>query len=163
MIPSQGQEPGLKVVRPAQYVEGRRGRRGLQAGAHPPTEPTRAEQESHDPGVDLQRARQGRGMVVLSERQDLRTEERRLRREERAGLQRVIRSRSEELEGEADRRPLARGVVLQVGVELFVSLVDLWGETDDQDLLFGGGQGEGVGQAGQREGGAVLQTGLVCG
>src|SRR5207237_1064062 len=39
-------------------------------------------------------------------------------------------------------------------------LVDLWGETDDQDLLFGGGQGEGVGQAGQREGGAVLQTGL---
>ena len=40
------------------------------------------------------------------------------------------------LEAEADRRPLVRGVVLQVGVELFVSLVDLWGETDDQDLLF---------------------------
>src|SRR6266850_276986 len=90
-------------------------------------------------------------VAVLAEAQDLRAEERRLRREHGARPQRLIRAYAEELQGEADGRPLARYVVLQVGVEPLVLLVHLRREGDDDHLLFGRGQPEGVREAYQRE------------
>src|SRR5262245_17794247 len=113
-----------------------------------------AQDEGDHPVVDCQRTgQQWEGTLVgaRSQANHVVAEERRLWIEEQPRRELFLGTRTEQIECERDSRPLARDVVMQIAVQLFVAPIELRREADDDALRLERGPLTDAGEANERK------------